>query len=354
MARKRSINLRQSFLVVLMMLLVSLAGAAQATVPSGPPKPSAPDAVAATSASREDWQSLSLATSGLHAQPPLVGEKDELPRFTRELIQVQWRQADPIDLYVIRPHGVEKPPAILYLYSYDAVGDRFRDNDWCERVTAGGFAAIGFVSALTGDRYHDRPMKKWFVSELPEALVTSVHDVQMILNYLATRGDIDMAQIGMLGTGSGATIAILAAAVDPRLKAIDLLEPWGDWPDWLAGSALIPEEERASYLKPEFLKQVAAIDPLQWLPQLKSQRVRLQYVADDPMIPKIVQERMAGAILPTAHAVKYDDNVALFRETSGGRFFDWIKQQVRSTAPLQPGTADPDRADASVPAFAHN
>ena len=36
--------------------------------------------------------------------------------------------------------------------------------------------------------------------------------------------------------GSGAAIAILAAAIDPRLKALDLVDPWGDWPDWLAKS----------------------------------------------------------------------------------------------------------------------
>src|ERR1022692_4628664 len=76
----------------------------------------------------------------------------------------------------------------------------------------------GFVSALTGQRYHDRPMKEWFVSELPEALGSSVHDVQMILNYLADRNDLDMTRVGMYGQGSGGTIAILAASADPRLK----------------------------------------------------------------------------------------------------------------------------------------
>jgi hypothetical protein len=54
----------------------------------------------------------------------------------------------------------------------------------CARVTRDGFAAIGFVSAFTGHRYQNRPMKQWFVSELPEALGSSVHDVQMILSPL--------------------------------------------------------------------------------------------------------------------------------------------------------------------------
>jgi hypothetical protein len=39
----------------------------------------------------------------------------------------------------------------------------------------------GFVSALTGHRYHDRPMKEWFLSELQECLAVA-HDVQLVLN----------------------------------------------------------------------------------------------------------------------------------------------------------------------------
>jgi hypothetical protein len=85
-----------------------------------------------------------------------------------------------------------------------------------------------------------------------------------------------MDHVGMFGEGSGATIAILAAAVEPRLKVLDLLDPWGDWPDWLSKSSLIPKEERADYLKPEFLKQVELLEPIKWLPQLQSRTLRLQ------------------------------------------------------------------------------
>ena len=203
----------------------------------------------------EDWSSLSLTNGELIPDPPLLGEKYDNPQFTRELLQVKWRQGDPIDLYVIRPKGVAHPPAILYLYSYPSETEVFRGDTYCANVTKGGFAAIGFVSALNGHRYTNRPMKQWFVSELQEALGSSVHDVQMILNYLATRGDLDMSRIGMFGVGSGGTIAILAAAADPRIKTIDVIDPWGDWPDWMAKSSLIPEVERPRYLSTGILEE---------------------------------------------------------------------------------------------------
>ncbi len=84
----------------------------------------------------EDWSSLSLAGSELVLQKPTFGEKDDLPGFTRELIRVQWRKADPIDLYIIKPKYVPKPPVVLYLYSYPSETDRFRDNEYCARLTS--------------------------------------------------------------------------------------------------------------------------------------------------------------------------------------------------------------------------
>lgn len=222
----------------LMVLFVSLLWTGTAWTQA----PGANHAVKAAGAGKvEDWNSLSLAGNPLHAERPLLGEKDEMPQFTRELMQLKWRFGDPIDLYVIRPKGVVKPPVILYLYTYPSETDRFRNDRFCVDVTRDGFAAVGFVSALTGQRYHNRPMKEWFVSELQEALVTSVHDVRMVLDYLGTRDDLDTRKVGMFGEGSGGTIAILAAATDPRIRSIDLLDPWGDWPDWMAKSQLIPE-----------------------------------------------------------------------------------------------------------------
>jgi hypothetical protein len=298
--------------------------------------PKAGPVLGAATANVEDWNSLPVASTKLTPERPLLAERDDLPQFTRELIQVKWRRGDPIDLYVIRPKGVSKPPAILYLYSYPSETDRFRNDDYCARLTKDGFAAIGFVSALTGHRYQNRPMKQWFVSELPEALGSSVHDVQMILNYLSTRDDLDMNKIGMFGEGSGGTIAILAAAADARIKTIDLLDPWGDWPEWMAKSELIPDEERPNYLKPEFLKKAAALDPVQWLPQLASQHIRIQQVMDDPVTPKPAKERIESVAPRNAQVVRYDSTRDFFSAISGGRIFQWAKEQLQPVPLKQP------------------
>lgn len=296
--------------VVTLLLTLSVCGSAQERKPdgSGPMPPS-------------------LTPGGLNLQEAVVGEHDDYPAFTRDMVQLRWRTEDPIHLFLILPKGVTKPPVILYLYSFPSDTDRFLNDEFCKFLVQGGFAAAGFVSALTGQRYHDRPMKQWFVSELPEAVSHSVQDVQMMLNYLAARSDVNVARAGMFGEGSGAAIAILAAAADPRIKALDLVDPWGDWPDWLTKSTLVPDDERAAYAKPEFLKMVAPLDPIRWFDRVKVP-VRLQYLSQPGVTPQAARERMAAAAPSQTKIIPYEDAVARYKAAKL-KFFDWIKDQLR-------------------------
>lgn len=278
----------------------------------------------------EDWSKPQL-TPGMQSESDVIGEFEEAT-FKRELIHVQWRELDPIDLIVVKPANVPKPPVILYLYSYPSSLDRYKDSNFCQFLTKNGYAAAGFVLAVTDERVHDRPTKQWFVSQFQEALGASVHDVQMILNYLAQRGDVDMNRVGMWGDGAGASVAIMAAAVDPRIKAVDLLDPWGDWPDWLAKSSLVPDTERADYLKPEFLTSVENLDPVKWLPDLKTQQVRLQYITQGLTVtPDVVRERLEAVAPHNVKIVHYESADSFRKAASTGTGFDWIKQQLEPT-----------------------
>jgi dienelactone hydrolase len=285
---------------------------------------------------QEDWSSLQIGASKLEPMPPMVGGVDEQETFTRIMTRVQWRPGDPIDLWIFLPKGVTKPPVVLYLY--DGKDARFRDNSWAQRVTAGGVAAVAFVPALTGPRFHDRPMKQWFVSELQEALGSTVHDVRFILDYLDSSGKVDMSRVGMFGEGRGGTIAILAAAADPRIKAVDALDPWGDWPDFLAKSPVIePDPAHADYVKPEFLKKVAPLDPVKWLPELKIP-VRIQQIHDNDTTPVECKEAIKAAAPKQAEVLRFAALTDLGSREGGGRLYEWIKDRLRESAKPASGT----------------
>ena len=299
---------------------------------TAPPAAVQPEDVVPRFSQNEDWSALPLAKSGLNTDTyvAVVLSKTEQPEYTRELLRVQWRAADPIDLYVVLPHGATKPPAILYLYDFRFDTDRFRDDGWCKRAVQGGFAAVGFGSALSRQRFHSRPMKEWFVSELQEALGESTHDVQMVLNYVASRGDIDMNRIGMFAQGSGGAIALLAAAVDPRIRVLDVLNPWGDWPDWLKESPQIPVDERSTYLEPQFLSKVAALDPVSYLPQLHVKALRVEQIMDEPITPQSAKDKLSAAVTSPVSAVRYKDASAHLAVWRVNGISGWIREQLAS------------------------
>jgi hypothetical protein len=136
--------------------------------------------------------------------------------------------------------------------------------------------------------------------------------------------------VGMWGDGSGASIAIMAAAVDSRIKALDLLDPWGDWPDWLAKSSLVPDKQRAGYLTTEFLKKVENLDPVKWLPHVKAQQVRLQYIQEGVSVtPDVVREEMEAAAPSNVKIVHYENTKTFVSEVaSSGKGFDWVKDRL--------------------------
>jgi pimeloyl-ACP methyl ester carboxylesterase len=277
----------------------------------------------------ENWGVLKDVKTGLNPMPPFEIQRDEQPDFVRSLVRLQWRVGDPIDLWIMRPKSTEKVPVVLYLYSYPSETDQFRDDAWCKRATAGGFAAVGFVSALTGQRFINRPMKEWFVSELQESLGSSVHDVQLILNYLSTQSDLDVTRVGMFGMGSGGTIALLAAQADPRISTINVLDPWGDWPRWLRESPVVPEAQRPKYTTDEFFQSLATLDPIAYLPALGSRSLRIQQTMTDQVTPKDVKEKFAAAVSDPTQSVKYADARGLLAAWQNFGLAGWIKQHLR-------------------------
>jgi pimeloyl-ACP methyl ester carboxylesterase len=279
--------------------------------------------------SREDWTKLPVDRAILKTlvNGASLGKAD-FPSYTRELLRFEWRHGDAIDVYLIKPKSVQKPRVVLYLYGFPADTGRFMDDGWCQRATREGLAAVGFESAMTGARFRNRPMKEWFVSELQESMGSTTHDVQLIIDYLAARKDLSADQVGIFGQGSGASIAILAAAADPRIAVLDLLNPWGDWPDWLKTSPVVPEEERAKYLTPEFLQKVSVIDPVAYLPQLKDRKLRVQQIMDDTDsdTPSAARNKIAAAA-PQGKLVQYKDKAAHRQAWSATGLSGWIASQ---------------------------
>jgi len=56
-----------------------------------------------------------------------------------------------------------------------------------------------------------------------------VRDVTAARRYLASRGDVQQAHVGIVGASIGANLAVLEAAADPSVVSLALLSPSGDY-----------------------------------------------------------------------------------------------------------------------------
>ena len=144
-----------------------------------------------------------------------------------------------------------------------------------------------------------------------------------------------MDRVGMFGQGSGGAIAVLAAQADTRIKVLDLLNPWGDWSDWLKSSPQVPEDERAAYLKPEFLQGVANLDPLRYLPQLHLKGLRVQQVMNESITPMVAKEKIAAAMQRPEQVVRYKDELAYRDAWRISGLSGWIQEQIRPVVTAQ-------------------
>src|SRR5262249_55408143 len=133
---------------------------------------------------------------------------------------------------------------------------------------------------------------------------------------------------------------------------IDVLEPWGDWPVWFRTSSVIqqddPEKER--YAQKEFLKQVEPLDPVKWLPKLKSTKIRIQQVAEyDDSVPVECQDRIKKAAPKQAEVNRFDSTVQLATIEGGGRMWQWMHDALAKPKTAQNSTPNTVADKAPVP-----
>jgi hypothetical protein len=262
----------------------------------------------------------------------LLVEKNDTPTFTRELIRLSYRSGDPVLIYLCIPKNVKKPPVALVTYTFPQLAtSRFLKDDYCKWITDKGIAFAGFEPSYTGERYKSGPMKEWFISELPVSMSRTVHDVQIIIDYLGSRGELDKTRVGMFGQGSGGTAGILASSVDPRIKVLDALSPWGDWKNWTkSASEIRTPEDRKRFSSNPFLKTIEPYDPFVHLPKVKAQHLRMQFIRKTANVVDAAVDRMVKAAPARTVKKVYSDPSSSVKEMTDGKVFNWIAAKLKS------------------------
>jgi hypothetical protein len=141
--------------------------------------------------------------------------------------------------------------------------------------------------------------------------------------------------VGMFGNGSGGAIAVLASVVDARIKVLDLQAPWGDWKYWLSESRVVPEDERLTFIKPDFLANVVPLDPIAWLPKIHARSLRIEDIRGNKAMPDKAQEKLEAAAPDFAEINQYGNGRAFLARQIPVSVLDWMKAQLAAEAKPQ-------------------
>jgi dienelactone hydrolase len=120
------------------------------------------------------------------------------------------------------------------------------------------------------------------------------------LDLLAARPDVDSERLAIVGHDYGAMLGMVAAAADPRVRAMVVIAATPRWSDWNVPFWGLAEGQL------DYDQAMHELDPIERAADLAGRPVLLQFAERDFYIPMMAGLRFQRAIGDTAEFKRYD------------------------------------------------
>jgi dienelactone hydrolase len=178
-------------------------------------------------ATREAFLSV-LARPRLSADPTTPRVSIEAG-YRQELLSIVSEADERVPLLVLKKDGgPDRRATIVALHGTGGSKEGMRA--LLQRYADRGFLAVAMDARHHGERatpipgllnpYQSAMLRAYRTGSGHPYLYDTVWDVMRLVDYLATRPDVDAARIGLIGNSKGGTEAYLAAAADPRIAVV--------------------------------------------------------------------------------------------------------------------------------------
>lgn len=229
-----------------------------------------------------------------------VAEKTAKEGYVLEKVYFESRPGERVPTLITYPPNAEgKLPLILFLHG---IGQK---KDFIEEITlpftVNGFAMACFDQHMQGERKLPKEASTWDSAKaFFDRPWKTVNDARRFLDYAATRGDIDMNRVYLVGASYGAITGSTFAAFDKRVRAAALVYGAGNIEKML-DARMINEEIAKDYpkLKPvlPFARSFVAYvldpaDPIHYVDQIAPRPVLIQNGLDDGLIATVAAEQL--------------------------------------------------------------
>ncbi len=136
-----------------------------------------------------------------------VGTPEEY-HLSSEPVNFKSEGADIRGWFIPAASGETRSPAVIIPHGWSSNAEKMLP--LANILHEAGFSALLYDARGHGASANDGPIT---IRKLTEDLISAI-------NHLETRSDVDMERLGIVGHSMGGACAILAASVDPRIKAV--------------------------------------------------------------------------------------------------------------------------------------
>jgi uncharacterized protein len=195
--------------------------------------------------------------------------------------------------------STEPAPAIVHGPGWLGLASANTYVPWHEGLTAAGYAVLAFDYRGFGDSDGERG---WIRPEW------QLQDILNAVTYLDSRAEIDSRRIGTLGIGgTGGGNAIMAAAVDERIRCVAAQSVVADGRDWL-------HRMRREYEWIDYLRRIEA-DRRRWVLEGTGEKVnpREDLMVETPERRQIGPKADVDARMPTEFYLQSADLIMRYR-----------------------------------------
>lgn len=210
-----------------------------------------------------------------------IVQKIDSAAFMRETFVIDgWRGSRVPGLIAFPKPRASRSPVIVLIDGIGGWKERWwQSTSWnrgrvlIDTLLANGYAVIMIDAPASGDRIHENDFEtaETFIrkpAQFRDFTIQNTIEHRRVLDYLATRSDIDTTRIGALGLSVGGMTTFFLGTVEPRIKA----GVTGLTPLWRFGSVTSPANyasrvqmpllmlmgRKDSYYTEEHVEQVAA------------------------------------------------------------------------------------------------
>jgi uncharacterized protein len=190
-------------------------------------------------------------------------------------------------------------PGIVHGPGWLGLADAKTYEPWHQGLTAAGYAVLAFDYRGFGDSDGERGWIK------PDWQLV---DILNAITFLETRPEIDARRIGTYGIGgTGGGNAIVAAAVDARVRCVAAQSVVADGRDWL-------HRMRREYEWVDYLRRVEA-DRRRWVTEGTGEMVnpREDLMVETPERRNIAPKKDVDAKMPTEFYLRSADDIMRYR-----------------------------------------